>query len=388
MSRFTKSQVEFGVVDIYTHIKFQGRTDIVDQGLNVDIHRSGIAQGGGPNYVPDMHLIIPIDSQWTFGFGITTPFGLETNYSANSFVADAATETQIQTINFNPSLAYKVNKTVSLGFGLDVEQATGKFNQQIYVPYGVITPNSVTQTVQNKLEDWATGWNAGVLINLDESSRVGLAYRSKIVHHAKGTSDATATFAGGTSYHSSNGDTKATIPTPATTILSVAHDVNQQWTVMASAFYTQWRAVKEITLDNVQVSPEAGAVPGLVRDVTLPENFRNTWNFALGSDYHFTKAWSVQTGLGYDQSPVNDKDRDIRLPDSDRRIVSAGFAYQPIDNLKVNVGYAHYFSHAAAINHTAESIVIKPNLTPINITESGTSFASADVFGLAVNYKF
>ncbi|MBX9705870.1 MAG: outer membrane protein transport protein [Gammaproteobacteria bacterium] len=376
MTQFDKSQLELGVVDIHTNVRFVGQANTV---VYVDhdpitLHHSGDVGGGGPNYVPDLHLIVPVGQQWALGLGITTPFGLATDYPTTSFAANAATESSIQTININPSIAYKANKYISFGAGFDAQQAQGEFDQQLDILNFENFP--VYNTINNTVSDWAYGWNAGMLIQPTTTTRFGLSYRSKIVHHAQGTSSASLNIDG----TAENGSTPVdlTIPLPATTILSVAHDF-KQWTVMASAYYTQWKSVQALDLQGVEI------LPNVQRNVSLPENFRNTWNMALGADYRFTQKWTWQMGVGYDQSPVNDDDRDIRLPDSDRRIVATGLAYQATDNLKINVGYAHFFSNAASVDDTEESMKIG---LPIAVTEEGTSYASADVFGLAVNYSF
>lgn len=396
---FDRPQIELGIVDIRAYVRYVGQVNTVahvgDDPIHLPSSGQGDVDGGGSNYVPDMHLIIPIDQDWSFGFGTTVPFGLETNYPADSFAANAATETTIQTIDLNPSLAYKIDKYLSFGAGFDAEHASGTFDQQMNVNGLADLPDiRATNSIQNNLSDWAYGWNAGVLLQPVEGTRIGLSYRSKVIHQATGTSSVDwnadinvpdihfhHTFSG-----SASGPVSVTIPLPATTIFSVAQDV-KAWTFMASAYYTQWKSIQSLDLDGVEVAP------GITQsNVDLPENFRNTWNLAVGTDYRFAQNWTWQLGAGYDQSPVNDNDRDIRLPDSDRRILATGIGYTPMPNMTINAGYAHFFTNPASIDHTEETINLYPgegnNVIPVDINEQGTSYAGADVFGLAVNYSF
>jgi long-chain fatty acid transport protein len=404
MTHFKHTTMSLGAVNVYTHIKFTGRTEFHDDlylppiihriipripdDVVFSINQGGEAQGGGPNYVPNLHVIVPLDSQWTMGFGITTPFGLQTDYDPDSFAANAASRTELKTINLNPSIAYRANKWLSLGLGFDMQYGYGRFDQNIHLQTLPINGQDIVrlnQRVDNTLSDWAYGWNAGMLIDINPDTRFGLAYRSEVKHQARGESNVSLDF-DGHGLSASNNNAELDIILPPTTIASLSHTFNKQWTVKGSVYFTQWNKIQEMVLQNVQLAP------GFKRNIALAEEFRNTWNFSLGADYHFAKAWTAKMGLGFDESPVNDSDRDIRLPDSDRHILALGLAYQPTEQLRINFGYMHFFTNAAPIDHAAETINFNVGTTTIEDTlavrEIGTSYANADVFGLGVNYQF
>ena len=50
-----------------------------------------------------------------FGLGINAPFGLKTDYDPTWVGRFQAINSKIQTVNLNPSLAYQMNDSVSLG---------------------------------------------------------------------------------------------------------------------------------------------------------------------------------------------------------------------------------------------------------------------------------
>ena len=57
--------------------------------------------------IPFGYFSMPIDDQFTFGFGVYAPFGSSTNYSddwAGRYLADA---TDLTVINFQPTVAYQ-----------------------------------------------------------------------------------------------------------------------------------------------------------------------------------------------------------------------------------------------------------------------------------------
>src|SRR3954447_22284430 len=66
--------------------------------------------------VPNLYLVLPINSQWAFGLGINAPFGLITEYDDTWLGRYQAIKSDVKTINVNPALSYKFDKwTIAAG---------------------------------------------------------------------------------------------------------------------------------------------------------------------------------------------------------------------------------------------------------------------------------
>ena len=52
----------------------------------------------------------------------------------------------------------------------------------------------------------------------------------------------------------------------------------------------------------------------------------------------------MRGGFGYDQTPTNDIDRDVRLPDADRWALSIGAHYVVNPEIDVDLGYTYLFA--------------------------------------------
>ena len=63
----------------------------------------------------------------------------------------------------------------------------------------------------------------------------------------------------------------------------------------------------------------------------------------------------LQSGFGYDESPVNDANRTTRIPDSDHYILGFGAKYQVVQNVSLQLAYAHIFTPGGSINNSAPS---------------------------------
>jgi long-chain fatty acid transport protein len=85
-------------------------------------------------------------------------------------------------------------------------------------------------------------------------------------------------------------------------------------------------------------------------------------------------------GLGYDQSPVNNTDRNLRLPDDDRIALAIGGHYQATQNVGIDVGWTHLFIKDTNINGTTTAGTSTSNVV------AGVK-SSADLFGAQLTWK-
>ncbi len=70
----------------------------------------------------------------------------------------------------------------------------------------------------------------------------------------------------------------------------------------------------------------------------------------LGVTYAARDTLTLRAGVAYDKSPVKDKFRTVRVPDSDRVWLAVGAGYRLSESLSVDIGYAHLFVSDAPIN--------------------------------------
>ncbi|MDX1900833.1 MAG: outer membrane protein transport protein [Gammaproteobacteria bacterium] len=372
--RIPNQQLVVGLVPILTDFRFRGTVNVQAPAIATGPQNT-YAQGGGFNLVPDLHYAAPISDQWVFGFSVAAPFGLKTNYGRGTFAQFAATETSLKLIDLTPSLGFKINDRWSVGAGFDAEYAQAEFN----LIGGVSQPGAVyLQTLsQNQGSSWGFGYHLGALYQV-ENTRIGLAYQSKVKQNMTGTSKFIGPLAELLSIPNSN-NLKTKVTLPATTTLSVFHQLNTTWDLMATVIYTQWSVLKSLTLYNVS-GVDVGNVPSSSITATVPENYRNTWNIALGANYHMNEQWMFRTGVGFDESPSNDTDRNLQLPDSDRIAVALGTHYQTTKTLGFDLGWTHIFAMNTHINNVHQVVGAQQTWT------NGSIHSSADVFGLQMKW--
>jgi long-chain fatty acid transport protein len=62
--------------------------------------------GGETGYVPNFYVTHRLSEQWAIGLGLNAPFGLATKYDGGWVGRYHAVESELRTININPSVAF------------------------------------------------------------------------------------------------------------------------------------------------------------------------------------------------------------------------------------------------------------------------------------------
>jgi long-chain fatty acid transport protein len=85
-------------------------------------------------------------------------------------------------------------------------------------------------------------------------------------------------------------------------------------------------------------------------------------------------------GVGYDESPSNNTDRNLQLPDSNRIAVAVGTHYQFTKEWGFDLGWTHIFANPTHIRNLSQTVGDQTTIT------NGAINASADVFGFQAKW--
>lgn len=303
-------------------------------------------------WVPYLYATKRINDEMVFGVGAFTTYGLRTNYSESAADLVGTNYSEITTVNVNPSLSYRVNDFVSIGAGFNVMYAEGEITaNSVNLPplFGGPTPSFGLEG-----DDWAFGYNLGILFNLSENTRVGLSYRSKMELELEGS--VTGSIVGGGSFP---GD--LAVELPATAEFSIFHQLNDKWAVHGDVFWTQWSAFD--TLAPI-VSTGNPGLDGAVNDgLRTPENWNDTFRYSVGATYNHNDSWTFRAGVAFDESPVDDEFRTLRIPDGDRVWLSFGASYVVNEHVTVDAGYSYVIVEEVSLG--------QPNNEPAGFADNG-----------------
>jgi long-chain fatty acid transport protein len=293
--------------------------------------------GGDLTFIPNGFFTWAYSPSLSFGLALNVPFGLATEYDAGWRGQLQALKSEIKTVNINPSVAYKVSDTVSIGGGISFQKVDAELTN--------FTGSGALGNQKLEADDTGFGFNLGIMVQASPATRLGAHYRSKIKYELEGTQ--TFSGAGGAT---ANASVTADLEVPATLSLSVFHVLNPQWELMADATWTGWDTLQTLTATRTTASSLGGV--GSVA-AQLPFNWKDTWRYGVGANYKLNPQTKLRFGAAFDETPTNDVDRTARLPDQDRTWIAFGVQWKPSKTSILDVGYAHEFIKDARISSGA-----------------------------------
>jgi long-chain fatty acid transport protein len=289
---------------------------------------------------PTLFVTYPFDEDFAAGFGVSAPFGLGTDYGERWAGRYFATETRALFLNFNPSVAWRLDEHWSVGAGLNAQHADVLFANMI--DFGTIgagaglpvTPQNADGRIELEGDGWGFGYDAGVLWQPCEGTRIGTTYRAHIDHSINARADyrVPASVSGLTAGGAFT-DTRAEIDisVPASWSLSAYHELDPRWALVFDVTWTGWHT-REIEID---FSSRAQAT------IEEPLDWKNTFRWSLGAIHELDDDWTLRAGVALTDTPTKDATRDVRIPDEDRYWLAAGASCRLSKSVTLDFGYAY-----------------------------------------------
>lgn len=362
------SQFQLGGLTIFVpQTKFTGTTrlstTVVDEKANGDAF-----------IVPTVYATTALESiPLSFGLGINTFYPLAKRWDANSAFRDFSQEISIKPINFQPTVAYRLdNLKLAVAAGLNVTWARVSMQKMAYTQLPPALGGTYAELGTLGADATATGfgYNFGLQWKPLSNLSFGVAYRSEIKLNFEGDANYLATTALGQNPALGLAKTiktkaKTDITLPDSLALGVAYKPIDALTLEFDAERTGWSSYDtlEIKFSN-----------GLAAFNNKPEakNWKDQWTYRVGAQYAVNKNLDLRAGFAYDINPIPDSTLGPELPDSDRYNYSIGSG---IHNDYCSLDFGYMWVHWA-------------DRTVNNVRENGTFKSDAHLVGASVTVKF
>jgi len=304
---------------------------------------------GGLAIVPNAYIAYRLTPDIHVGVGMNAPFGLKTEYDSTWAGRTQGIKSELKTINLNPSIAWKATDTLSLGAGLSIQYAKSTLTN--LTGAGLLTVEG---------DDYGWGFNLGALWQLSDATRIGLAYRSEVDQKLKGTAEFSVVTA-------LNGPVTASVTLPDSASLSLVHQLNPRLELLADVTWTGWS-----DFDELRIVRTNGTLLGVTQ-----ENWSDSYRYSVGANYRMNGKLILRGGVAYDETPVSDAFRTVRIPDESRTWLAFGAQYRLSDKTALDFGYAHLFVKEAKINKTESGITL-----------TGKYDSSVDILSAQLTHNF
>jgi long-chain fatty acid transport protein len=271
---------------------------------------------GVDTFVPAMYGTYQINDRLYAGIAVNSPFGFATKPDNPLWAgAPIALTSQVRTLNFNPTLAYKITPELSIGVGAQAEYMRARLNSDI---------RSVDA------DSWGAGATVGMLWQPSPATSIGVGWRSSVTQDLSGMYITTALAPTPNVGFPAN----ASVTLPDEVTLSARQALTDRLTLLGTVEWQNQSSVENIPISSIYFG-------GVCE--TLNFNYRDQWYFALGAEYAYSPSLTVRTGVNYEISPTDNSNRTIVLPDSNRLGVSVGGSYRYSDRVTFDLAYTHLF---------------------------------------------
>ena len=283
-------------------------------------------------------------------------------------------ESKLIGISLLPSVAYRVNNSLSLGASLNLMY--GSYKNKVAV--NNIAPGFGDGELKLEDKKWGYGVNLGLLYELDSATRFGLTYNSQIdldfTAQAQFSGIAPGLSAVLAARGLQNANVNIGIKVPQGVMGSVFHQMNERWAVLGSVGWQQWSRFGKMDVGVESSNPTS---------LTTNLNFKDTWHAAIGAQYRPGGAWLYGFGVAYDSKFQDSSNIPPAFPANDAWRFGVGAQKQ--SSKSFSWGVAAEYLYGGSLNVNQHSIV------PVALGGRGDltgSFEHTAVYFLSANWAW
>ncbi|MBR9977780.1 MAG: outer membrane protein transport protein, partial [Bacteroidetes bacterium] len=199
------------------------------------------------------------------GIGVTTPFGLGTEWPDNWVGRAVTREIELRTFYVTPTISYAFNEWLALGAGLNIVFS------DVNMRRAVTTFDPVMDLELEGTGNIATSWNAGIMVKPRHDIAIGFTYRSATDLDFEGS----ATFNPPASLAAlfPGGDVTTGITAPATWFAGLAWSPSENIDLELDFQGIQWSSYDKLSINFLT---NAENTPGVKQtDVTSVKDYEN-----------------------------------------------------------------------------------------------------------------
>lgn len=343
----------------------EGATDYRNEETAVEVDTDN------PTGTPiNAYLARAINDELSWGFGIYTPYGNKVEWPTDWQGSHLVNYIELQAIYLQPTIAYQINESTSIGFGPTLVLGSVEFNRNLSTSLTDEDGNRSNVTIEaSNVPGW--GYNIGLLHKINDSTRFGISYRSEVIIEARDEDADFDDIPNALEDMFADGDFDADLPLPAELTLGIAYDYNDKVTLAFDYNYTFWDVYDELVIefDNGITSEN-------------PRDYEDSSIFRFGVQYRYSEKWTWRGGIYYDESPVPDGAFAPETPRNDAIGYTAGLTYHASKNLELDVSLLilTFDDEDNSYDHYEEG--------GQTIPFGGTYDSAANAIGFGLSYKY
>ncbi len=287
------------------------------------------------------------DTPLYLGLGVYAPYGLSLDWGSNPALpfGPIAQKGKVLYATFNPVIAWKVTKTLSLAIGPTINYSEAKLQNAAF---------------NFKGDDVSPGFTAGILWQPHDKWSFGVKYHSATDFKYDGQSNLQFPLPFGWS------PTTAEAHFPQFVVGGISFRPTPKWNFEFDLDWTDWDSLHQVVFQR----GDTIAVP-------FPFNYQSGFIYDFGVTRQLGDGWFVSAGYIYSENSSPDANFNPLVPDDDLHLGSVGFGHH---GQKIDWAIGYHFAYNGSRTVTGG--------TGSSVLANGTYRTFNNAVNVSVTYKF
>ena len=324
-----------------------------------------------------LYMTHKLTQELSVGFGAFTNFGLSTEWSDDWEGRYISTKSVLTTYTLNPVVSYRLTPNISLAAGVSFLFLDAELNKMLNL--GSLGIPDVKQTLKG--DDFALGFNTGLLIDITKDISVGAAFRSRIKTDIDGNishSFPVPLPETVTSMFPKTG-ARTTLSLPAMANFGIAYKGLSPLTIEVGGRWEGWSSYDELRIDTDK--PIAG-----FQEITYPKKWKDIYSLNMGARYQVSDAVAVMAGYIYEGNPIPDETFDPIVPSNKSHVYCVGTDIR-FNKFLLGISYAYQKVKDRPKNNAIDDNPFDGSLNPAT-SANGTYRTDLHMIGVSLTYQF
>ena len=353
-----------GMTGIKEDVLLSGLQILVPQiRFDSDIAEAGGSDGGNAGSVtpiPSFFAVKKLPNDFSAGIAITAPLGGGVDYGSSFVGRYQANRSMLSGLGISSSVAYKINDQWSVGAGVTaiytIMDSDVSIKQEKELPNGDITPLPDGEININQIDGWSPQGFFSVNWQPTQKVLFGLLYRTKSSVELDG--DLSVKGIQNPLINEITGnldDIKVDLDYAQLISVGVQFQATDNLTLVADFDWEDW---SELGKERIEI----GGLPTGPVIQHADFKWKDTYHVGAGAIYQLDDGGKfVSGGLGYDSSPVDDKDRTFILPIDEQFKFGVAFGKDSPtrEDLSYSIGCSYTWFGDGKIDQTAQGVRTK-----------------------------
>ena len=282
-----------------------------------DSNTSEYFGGGNISYVH------PLGNDFTFGVSTQNFFGLALDWDHDWKGRHTSNNEWLIAPQVQPTVAYKINDTISVGVGAALTYGYLKTKFAVYSP-------ATGTDGRAKIEDTDTAvqGNLGVMMELSKDTRIGIRYLTETSLDFEDNISTSGVSPVEDAVLDDLGTIDLGLKMPQAINVSLFHQVDSDWALLGSLGWEDWSQFSRVRV----------GFDNLGNATTTDIGAKDSYHFGIATQYQYDSELMLTAGFSFDSAIFGDTNRSIALPLTDMYRYGVGFENSAEKNFKYGGG--------------------------------------------------